>query len=135
MTSRDERDALAQFSGRYSTPAAAVAAAIEERVIGATWGANGYTTLEQADELGRRLHLGPERTLLDVGTGRGWPGLYLAKQTGCRVVATDMPVEGLRIASRSTAFAAPSRIKWRVGMLKANSNNRRSRNGERFSIE
>jgi predicted O-methyltransferase YrrM len=103
MTARDERDARTQFSARYSTPAAAIAAAIERRVIGAAWGANGYTTREQADELGRLLGLSPARALLDVGTGRGWPGLYLAKQSGCRVVATDMPLEGLRIATRRAA--------------------------------
>src|SRR5438067_616110 len=62
--------------------------------------ANGYTTVAQADELGRRLELGPGSRLLDLGTGRGWPGLYLAKQTGCSMVGTDMPVEGLAIAAR-----------------------------------
>jgi cyclopropane fatty-acyl-phospholipid synthase-like methyltransferase len=69
-------------------------------VIGAVWGANGYTTVAQADELGRRLRLGPGSRLLDVGTGRGWPGLYLAKRTGCSFVGTDMPLEGLALAAR-----------------------------------
>ena len=100
MTTRDERDALARFSERYAAPVADVAAGIEQRVIGAVWGANGYTTLEQADELGRRLDLGPDVTLLDVGTGRGWPGLYLATKTGCAVVGTDMPVDALALAAR-----------------------------------
>ena len=74
MSSRDERAARAQFSERYATPSAEVSAEIERRVIGALWGVNGYTTLEQADEVGRLLDLGPGRRLLDVGTGRGWPG-------------------------------------------------------------
>lgn len=100
MTSRDERAALARFSGRYATPVADVAADIEQRVIGAVWGANGYTTVAQADELGRRLHLGPDVRLLDVGTGRGWPGLYLATQTGCRVIGSDMPIDALAAAAR-----------------------------------
>ena len=30
----------------------------------------------------------PLTRLLDVGSGRGWPGLYLAGRTGCRVVLT-----------------------------------------------
>ena len=99
MSSRDERSACALFSERYATPSAAVSHDIERRVIGAVWGVNGYTTLEQADEIGRLLHLGPGRRLLDVGTGRGWPGLHLAQTTGCTVVGTDMPIEGLEVAA------------------------------------
>ena len=100
MSSRDEREARARFAERYAAPTAGVAADIERRVIGAAWGANGYTTVDQADELGRRLQLHPGATLLDVGTGRGWPGLYLASQSGCRVVGTDMPFDALIAAAR-----------------------------------
>jgi methylase of polypeptide subunit release factors len=100
MTSRDERDALGHFEGRYAVPDSAVAAAIERHVIGAVWGANGYTTLDQADELARRLALGPGRRVLDVGTGRGWPGLYFAARYSCVVVGTDMPFDALSAASR-----------------------------------
>jgi 2-polyprenyl-3-methyl-5-hydroxy-6-metoxy-1,4-benzoquinol methylase len=100
MTSRDERDALGHFEGRYAVPDSAVAAEIEQHVIGAVWGANGYTTLEQADELARRLALGPGRRLLDVGTGRGWPGLYVAVRYGSVVAGTDMPFDALMAASR-----------------------------------
>jgi methylase of polypeptide subunit release factors len=96
---RDEQEAREHFGVRYATPPSAVADRMEQRVIGAVWGANGYTTVDQADELGRRLALGPDDRLLDVGTGRGWPGLYLALRTGCSVVGTDMPVVGLRGAA------------------------------------
>jgi methylase of polypeptide subunit release factors len=100
MTSSDERTARAGFGERYAIPTGDVNARIEQDVIGAAWGANGYTTVDQADELGRRLELGPRTRLLDVGSGRGWPGLYLARQTGCDVVATDLPVEGLLVARK-----------------------------------
>ena len=40
-----------------------------------------------------------------------------------------------RIDSRSTALALPSRTRWRVGIVSANSSSSRSRNGDRFSIE
>jgi len=100
MSSRDERQARTDFAERYATATGDVNARIEQAVIGAVWGANGYTTVDQADELGRRLQLGPGKRLLDVGTGRGWPGLYLAQQTGCHVIGTDLPVEGLEVARR-----------------------------------
>lgn len=72
---------------------------IEREVIGGDWGANGYTTLAQADELAALLALDASKRLLDVGTGQGWPGLYLAKKTGCEVVVTDLPIEGLQVAA------------------------------------
>jgi methylase of polypeptide subunit release factors len=116
MTRHDEHDALTQFQERYAIPTAEVAAEIERRVIGAEWGANGYTTVEQADELARRLDLGPGRTLLDAGTGRGWPGLYIAANTGCSLVGTDMPLDALAAAARR---ARTESIDDRVGLIAA----------------
>lgn len=71
----------------------------ERKVIGGDYGASGYTTMEQANELARRLHLGPARTLLDVGSGSGWPGSYLAASTGCTAVLTDPTLEGMAVAA------------------------------------
>lgn len=95
---RDEREMLDHFTSLYAGGRDPVAVAIERAVIGADWGANGYLTRSQADELATLLRLGPGSTLLDVGAGRGWPGLYLARRSGCSVVLTDLPVEGLRLA-------------------------------------
>ena len=71
---------------------------IELAVIGGDWGANGYTTSAQADQLATVLELHASSMVLDVGAGRGWPGLYLAEITGCSVVLTDVPIEGLALA-------------------------------------
>jgi 2-polyprenyl-3-methyl-5-hydroxy-6-metoxy-1,4-benzoquinol methylase len=111
MSTRDERSALDTFSEKYAATASEVAAQIEQNVIGAVWGANGYTTVDQADVLGRRLELAPRRRLLDVGSGRGWPALYLAQQSGCAVVCSDMPLDGLRTgATRARAEGIPSSV-------------------------
>jgi cyclopropane fatty-acyl-phospholipid synthase-like methyltransferase len=56
--------------------------------------------LAQADELAHRVRLRPDSQLLDLGSGCGWPGIYLAKTSGCQVVLTDVPLEGLRIAAQ-----------------------------------
>jgi len=102
VTSRDEKEARARFAERYVVPTPLTMADIERRVLGEgkAWGVNGYTTVAQADALGRALELGPGRCLLDVGTGRGYPGLYLAAKTGCSVVGTDLPHEPLVAAIR-----------------------------------
>ena len=98
MTGLRECQCCELFGERYRVPSNEVSRQIERSVIGADWGANGYTTIEQADRLGAELELGPSKLLLDLGSGRGWPGLYLAATTGCRVVMTDVPVEALQLA-------------------------------------
>jgi 2-polyprenyl-3-methyl-5-hydroxy-6-metoxy-1,4-benzoquinol methylase len=116
MTSRDERTTRDDFAQRYAVATTDANERIERDVIGAVWGANGYTTVDQADELGRRLNVRPGVRLLDVGTGRGWPGLYLAQQSGCSLVGTDMPVEGLVQAARR---ARDERLEGRAHLVAA----------------
>jgi SAM-dependent methyltransferase len=103
VTVSDEAQARALFQERYRTTPSLLARRIEQRVIGGDWGANGFTTMAQADTLARELHLSAADRLLDLGSGRGWPGLYLAARTGCRVVLTDLPLEGLRVAANRAA--------------------------------
>lgn len=79
---------------------------VERLVIGADYGADGYTTVDQADELARRLELRPGVQLLELGSGRGWPGLYLARTTGCHITLTDLPLDGLHLARRRAAADA-----------------------------
>jgi hypothetical protein len=71
---KDERAALADFATRYALPQTVVVHEIGRKVVGDVWGANGFTTLSQADLLADCLDLGTGKRLLDIGTGRGWPG-------------------------------------------------------------
>lgn len=93
-------DRTVDFDERYRVIEDGVMQRIERRVIGSGYGANSYTTVTQADQLGELLGVGPQNLLLDIGSGAGWPGVYLAQTTGCRVVLTDMTSEGLRVAAR-----------------------------------
>jgi ubiquinone/menaquinone biosynthesis C-methylase UbiE len=111
MVTREEQDTRQRFAGRYREDRTDVVRQIEQAVIGGDCGANGYTTMRQADHLAAVLRLGPGRRLLDLGAGRGWPGLYLAVHTGCRVVLTDVPLEGLRLAlARAATDHVPDRV-------------------------
>ena len=51
---------------------------------------------------------------MDVGAGQGWPGSYVAKTSGCRLVSTDVPWDALLVAKlrRETAV-----VKARGGSL------------------
>jgi methylase of polypeptide subunit release factors len=119
VVTRQERETRERFAERYIGESADVVRAVEQIVIGGDWGANGYTTRAEADRLGVVLELDAGLSLLDLGAGRGWPGLYLAATTGCRVTLTDVPVEGLRLAvaragaegvsERAVAVAASAR--------------------------
>lgn len=92
-----------RFDERYRT-LDGVMVAIEVEVLGSDYGANGYTSRAQADEIGELLDLGANSTLLDLGSGCGWPGLYLAARSGCRVVTVDPAEAGVgRSATRSAA--------------------------------
>lgn len=72
---------------------------VEKWALGSDWGADGYATRHEVDELAGSLGLGPGVRLLDVGGGQGWPGLYLARETGCSVVVTDPYFDGLAAAA------------------------------------
>src|SRR5581483_66711 len=115
-TASEESRTIERFRPRYDRRGTSADRAVELAAIGANVGANGYTTVAQARELGRRLRLRPGQLLLDVGCGRGYPGLYLARTTGCAVVGTDLPVASLKIA---TARARRERTMRRASVVAA----------------
>jgi SAM-dependent methyltransferase len=76
---------------------------IERSVCGCDYGGTSWTTRAEADQVARRMELAPGKRLLEVGAGAGWPGIYLAKETGCDVALVDLPLEGLKAASARAA--------------------------------
>ena len=117
-TRTEERRTLERFRQRYGPHALGPAAtAVERAGIGGNVGSNGYTTIAQVERLADLLHLRPGVRLLDLGCGRGYPGLYLARLSGCAVVGSDLPLDSLttartsaeasrRLARRSSFIAA-----------------------------
>ncbi len=87
---------LHRFGEYYSSASDPVLRELERRVLGTDYGGNSYTDVEQADQLIELLDLGADSALLDLGSGLGWPGLYLAARSGCSVVLSDVPIEGLQ---------------------------------------
>ena len=94
----------------YLISQSALMRSIERSACGCDYGATSWTTREQADRIGQFLGLRLGRRLLDVGAGAGWPGLYLAKESGCDVVLVDLPLVGLRVAAdRASSDPSPGR--------------------------
>jgi cyclopropane fatty-acyl-phospholipid synthase-like methyltransferase len=98
VATRAEAETIERFTDRYRLCCSPVRLAIESDALDADYGSTGYTTRAQADELARHLRLRSGDRLADIGAGAGWPGLYLAQQTGCHVIGTDLPLDGLRRA-------------------------------------
>ena len=107
-------DDVERFAERYAVSGADPIVAAETEALGSDYRANGYTTMEQADELGDLLGLGPGQLLLDVGAGCGWPGLYLATRHGCAVVSMDPVAEGIAVAEDRSRRDAIAERSWTV---------------------
>jgi SAM-dependent methyltransferase len=66
------------------------------------------------------LELGPDTVLLDLACGRGGYGLWLARETGCRLVGVDFSSVAVEDATRRVAaFGLDGRAEFRVGELQA----------------
>ena len=91
-------DNIERYRQQYARSPSPATRQLEKAVLGRDVGLNGYTTVEQAQRLASRLDASRPTHVLDLGTGRGWPGSYVAGATGCRLVATDVPLEALMVA-------------------------------------
>lgn len=99
--SPSEKELIERFSGTYQRlTSSAIMMDIERAVCGCDYGCTSWTTKDETREIRRLLELGPGVRLLDIGSGTGWPGLYMAEQSGCDVTLSDMPLDGLLIAKK-----------------------------------
>ena len=92
-----------RFEDAYAKTMDPIMQKIERQVCGCDYGGNSWTTRKQADDLVSLLRLGSATRLIDLGSGTGWPGLYLAKESNCSVSLVDLPEIGLDIAKRRAA--------------------------------
>lgn len=103
VATRAETENIERFTDRYRTCCSPARQAVERVVLGADYGSTGYTTKDQADLLAARLQLRSGDRVADIGAGNGWPGIYLAERTGCTVIGTDLPYQGMASARQRAA--------------------------------
>jgi len=86
------------FSGCYERSRLPAMRALERDVLGCDYGGTSWTTRSQASHIAESLELRSGIHLLEVGSGSGWPGLFLGSQTGCDVTLLDIPLNALKLA-------------------------------------
>lgn len=95
----EEEELRERFGQFYTESRLPVNERVELAVCGCCYGGVSWATRDEIDEVSTMLDLGPGDQLMDLGAGTGWPGLYLAEASGCDVVLTDLPHEGLVVAA------------------------------------
>ena len=87
------------FNEQYRSNRAQVMREMERIVCGCDYGGTSWTTRSEAEQIARLLGLRPGKRLLEVGSGSGWPALYMARTTGCEAVLVDVPEDAIGIAA------------------------------------
>ena len=107
---------VARFETDYEAARSPIIQTITNNVCGCGYVGSSWTTRSEAEEILKHLELDMSQNLLEVGAGAGWPGLYLANQSGCKLTLLDLPVAGLRIASeRADSDGISNRVQTIVG--------------------
>ena len=86
------------FAASYELSTTPAMREIEKSVLGCDYGGTSWTTQAQAVEIIDGLGLTAGVNMLEIGAGSGWPGLFLAEQSGCGVTLLDLPVSALSTA-------------------------------------
>lgn len=87
-----------RFEMLYDLSRATVMQAVTDDVCGCGYIGTSWATRDEAEMVAEVLRLSSRSRLLDLGAGAGWPGLYLAKMSGCKVNIVDLPETGIALA-------------------------------------
>jgi SAM-dependent methyltransferase len=93
-----DQEARARFVAEQRLAFAPGRLAVERAVCGSDYGGTSWTTMAEAGRVASMLGVGPGDRLLEVGAGTGWPGLFVAQETGADLVLSDIPYLGLGAA-------------------------------------
>lgn len=97
--SEEEAAQVARLDSYFALARSAVLRRITNKVCDCGHIGLSNANRSEADKFRSLINMGKDTNLLDLGAGAGWPGLYFAEQSGCRVTLLDLPKEGLKIAS------------------------------------
>lgn len=93
-----EIEQIRNLEAYYGTAATPVVQAVTDAVCGCGYIGTSWTTRDEAEAALRYLGLTRSSHLLELGAGAGWPGLHLARRSGCSATLVDLPETGLAMA-------------------------------------
>jgi SAM-dependent methyltransferase len=119
-----DRDWQAVFEETYAGPPSRVAERVWRRVYGEEYpsGLDPFSTvtLSELRRFASELQVGKGQTVVDIGCGRGGPGLWIAAATGASLVGIDISSHALEAARRrADAMDLEERAEFRVGSFES----------------
>lgn len=87
-------------------------------IFGEQWvGQQRFTPTPEIDALHAAIEAWPGAIVLDLRCGEGGPAIYLARQTGCRVIGIDPSADNIRHARAAAAAAGVmNRVQFFTGL-------------------
>jgi len=102
------------FALQYEKNSHPALRALERSVLGCDYGGTSWTTRAEADEIAPLLGLDRSSRYLEIGSGSGWPAVYVAAHSHCRLALLDLPLVALRQARERMASEGIERPAWAV---------------------
>lgn len=104
------------FREAFSQPASAVMARVWATVLGDEYPAElapySYTSRSELARIATELKTGSGDLLVDIGSGRGGPGLWVAASTGADYLAVDISTTGLaEVTARAAQVGLADRVR------------------------
>ena len=115
-----DHDWVEVFTQEFDQPESAVVARIWAEVLGDEYPAElapySYTTRSELQVIAAALAVGSGDVLVDIGCGRGGPGLWVAATTGARYVGIDIATSALdAVARRAERLGLRTRVRTMEG--------------------
>jgi len=106
-----DNDCCQAFADSYNVSRLPAMRKVEESVLGCDYGGTSWTTRQQAIQMIDLLGIGQNQHMLDIGSGAGWPALFVADRSGCDVTLVDIPRNALDQAwARATDDGISDRV-------------------------